>query len=347
MIARALVKLPYQVEIRQEPSRPLVAGELRLEVAACAVCGTDLHIISKLATDWQPLGHEVSGTVTEVGPGVTRFKVGDRVALDSSAPCGECERCRAGTPLECRQSQTYWGKTMGFANELIAPQQVAFHAGDLPADVASLVEPLGVSCDLVDVADIGPDDRVLIIGPGPLGLLAIPAARARGTQQIWLAGRAHSTARLEAGRRLGATIIETDRTPLKGYDFGPRGVNKILVVAPPPTLLEAIEVGCTGSIIAYIGISFGPEAKITLDADAFHFKRQQLRASMASPGTRGAEALALLRSGSFDPRLVMSHRFALAQLQAELCRYRDTPGAVTKSVMINPASAWVQSTVPG
>ena len=340
---RAMVKAPYQFETRQETLPALKDGDLLIDIAACAICGTDLSIAGKLAKDWQPFGHEVSGIVRAVGAGVRDFQPGDRVALDSSAPCGACERCRAGAPLECTAVASYWGRYMGFADWLITPRQCAFPAGDLPPQVACLLEPLGVSVDLVSIAEVGPGDRVLLIGPGPLGLLAIPAAKAKGAAQIWVAGHSHSVARLEAAKQLGAdAIIEVDQTDLRKFDFGPRGVNKVLVVAPPTEIPLALDLVAKGGIVAYIGISWGPAGKITIDADQMHFRRQQLRSSMASPGTRGPEALALLRSGRFDPNLVISHCFELADLPANMLRNRDDKATAKKLVMLNPANAWVK-----
>ena len=340
-VRRALVKRRYEFDIREEALPSPAEGELLVEVAACAVCGTDLAIAGKTAEDWQPFGHEIAGVVRATGDGVTRFAPGDRVALDSSAPCGTCERCRQGRPLECRDPRSYWGQWMGFADRMIAPQEVAYPAADLSPTTACLLEPAGVSVDLVDVGEVGEGDRVLIIGPGPLGLLAIPACRRRGAARIWVAGRSHSKARLEAAVALGADeIITVDTTELEDADFGKEGVNRILVVAPPTMLPAAAEIGCVGSIISYIGISWDESARIELDADKFHFKRQQLRASMAAPGTRGAEALALLRSGRFDPQVVLSHRFTLDDIAAAMAGCRDDKATSKKKVMINPESDW-------
>ncbi|HRW47335.1 MAG TPA: alcohol dehydrogenase catalytic domain-containing protein, partial [Caldilinea sp.] len=175
----AYVKTHYRFDLRERIVPDPGPGEVQLQIAACSICGTDLHIAAKTAKRWSLFGHEVSGVVTQVGAGVTRFAPGDHVALDSSAPCGACELCRAGFPMECTDIQSYWDKYMGFADYMVAPQQQVFAAGDLPATIACLAEPLAVSIDMAAVAEVGPGDRVLIIGPGPLGLLAIPECRRR------------------------------------------------------------------------------------------------------------------------------------------------------------------------
>ena len=146
----AYVKSRYQFEVRDVPLAAPGPGQLALEIAACGVCGTDLHIADRRAADWQPFGHEIAGVVRAVGAGVTRFAPGDRVALDSSAPCGRCAICQPapygrGRPDLCRTSMTYWGKgAMGFSRRMLTPQECAVRVPDaVPLDVACLVEPLG------------------------------------------------------------------------------------------------------------------------------------------------------------------------------------------------------------
>ena len=226
---------------------------------------------------------------------------------------------------------------MGFGQRLLTPEECAVAVPEgMPLDVASLVEPLGVSLDLVRTAEVGTGDHVLVVGPGPLGLGAVAAARRAGAARILLAGRSHSTARMHAGLALGAdSLIETDRTPLAEYDFGNRPPDKILVTAPPPVLPEAIAVAPFGGLIAYIGIAFGPGATIQIDADDFHFRKLSLRASHASPGTHAAESIRLLAGMPELGRELISHRFPLDEIAAAMALARDDRTAVKKMVMVN------------
>jgi L-iditol 2-dehydrogenase len=336
----AYTKTYYQFQLRNRIVPEPGPGEVQLQIAACSICGTDHSIAGKTAKHWSLFGHEISGVVTAVGEGVTRFAPGDHVALDSSAPCGACEECLAGRPLSCLNEQSYWDKYMGFADYMVAPQQQVFPATDLAPEIACLAEPTAVSIDLVSVADVCADDRVLIIGPGPLGLLAIPECRRRGVERIWMAGRSHSKARMRVAEEYGAEPIYVDKQDLSKYDFGRRGATRILVVAPPTELPLAAQIGAQGSIISYIGISWDKKGIIKFDADTFHFKRQQLRASMAKPGTRAAEALALLSSGIFDPSKVLSGQFTLPDIEAAMVENRDDKANAIKLVMVNGACRW-------
>lgn len=116
----AYVKSPWHFAVRDNPVPAPAAGQLLIEIKACGVCGTDQHIADRAADVWQPFGHEVAGEVKAVGEGVPIFKVGDRVAVDSSAPCGTCATCAPpplgrGRPDLCPKPLDYWlSITMGF-----------------------------------------------------------------------------------------------------------------------------------------------------------------------------------------------------------------------------------------
>jgi len=318
----AYVKSAWQFDLRDVPLSDPGPGELLIEVGACAVCGTDFHVADRQAPEWQPFGHEIAGTVAATGEGVARFTAGDRVALDSSAPCGHCEICSPpphgrGRPEVCRTVATYWGApAMGFSEMLLTPQECAVPVPDsVPLDVASLVEPMGVSLDLVQVAEVTHGDHVLVIGPGPLGLGALALARRAGAECVILAGRSHSVARMEAGLALGAdALIEVDRQPLSEYDFGVRQPDKVLVTAPPAAIPEAIDIAAYGGTIAYIGVAWGPDAVIELDADRLHFSKQSLRSSMASPGTHAADSIRILQTMPELGDQLISHRFKLGEI---------------------------------
>ena len=339
----AFVKSTYQFDLRDGLVGPPGRGQLLIDIAACGICGTDLHIADRIAADWQTFGHEVAGTVAAIGDGVTQFAVGDRVALDSSAPCAVCETCLAkpigrGRPDLCPQSLSYWGTaTMGFGRRLITPQQCAVQVPDgLSLDIACLVEPLGVSIDLVRTADVGAGDHVLVLGPGPLGLGAVAVARLAGAEKIYVAGRSHSPARMLAAEALGADVlIALDKTSLGEYNFGKRKPDKILVTSPPRTLNDAIDVAAYGGAISFIGIAFGPESQVEIDVDAFHFKKLSLRASHAAPGIHTRESIRLLATEPRIGREIVSHRFVLPDIAVAMNQAQTDRVTVKKMVMVN------------
>lgn len=338
----AYVKAPWQFQVRDNPVHAPAAEQLLVEVKACGVCGTDQHIADRFAPDWQPFGHEVAGVVKAVGDSVTRFKAGDRVALDSSAPCGVCDTCSApphgrGRPDLCPNPVSYMAtSTMGFGQLVLAPQQSAVPVPDsVPLDVAALVEPLGVCIDLVRVAQVQAGDHVLVIGPGPLGLGALFLAKRAGAEKIYLAGRSSSKARMAAGLALGAdTLIEVDKKPLTDYDFGRRKPDKVLVTAPPDSLPTAITVAALGAIIAYIGVAWSAAKDVQFDADYLHFNKLSLRPSHAWPGTHAAESIRWLATEPHLGKTLISHHFGLEEIEKTMLAARDDRAHVIKPMVM-------------
>ncbi len=340
----AYVLSPWQFELRDVPLDAPPPGHILVEVHACGVCGTDQHIADHYAQEWQAFGHEVAGIVSAVGAGVTRFAPGDRVALDSSAPCGQCDNCRAqphgrARPDLCPQPLSYWGApAMGFSQYVSSPQELAVHVPDHVAlDIACMTEPLGVCIDLVRTAQVGPGDHVLVIGPGPLGLGAVFLAKQAGAARLSLAGRARAKARMAAGEALGAdTLIDIDTTPLAGYDFGARKPDKVLVTAPPNTLPEAISLAALGGIVGYIGVAWDARTKVEIDADDLHFRKLSLRPSHAWPGIHAAHSLHLLSTYPELGQTLVSHRFGLDEIERAMLTARDDKAAA-KKVVVTPA----------
>ena len=333
----AYVKAPYQFELRDVRLPKPRRGQVLLTVKTCGVCGTDaVHIAGLQATDWQPFGHEIAGVIEEVGPGVSEVKPGERVALESSSFCRSCSICRNGRVDLCSGAPHFWGKpAMGFSEKMLAPIECVVPFTGLDFDAASLAEPLGVAIDLVKTAGIELDDNVLVIGPGPIGLMALALARSRTAGTVFLAGNSHSKARMRAGRKFGADeLIHVDKTPLEECEFGTR-ITKILDTAPPRTLQSAIKIAAKGAVIAYIGIEYGEGAAISFDANDFHFKKLQLRASFASPALYFPMALELIKLGRIDADTLISHRFPLKQIEKAVRTAAEDKANAIK-VVVNP-----------
>ena len=313
--------------------RDLEPDEIRLRVHACGVCGTDSHPLED--AEPQPFGHEVAGTIVETGSAVTRLETGQKVALDSATPCGRCNACRNAKQELCSDIQSFFlSGTFGFAEEMIAPSINAMPCADLEPAAASLSEPLGVAIDLVRLTDIQPDSNVLIMGQGPIGLMAQALVRHAGANRVVVTEMAERKARREAAEKLGADrVLCPKQTPLAETNVDV-DIDRILVTAPPDTLSEAFDIAAKGAIISFIGIAFGERAMCRFNANDFHFKKLQLRASFASPALYGPLALDCLRRGIINPDLMISHHFALDDIDAALRTARQDPDAI--KVVVHP-----------
>ena len=326
---KAAFKRGREITLKDITLRALRPNEIRVKIAACGICGTDLHLNPEEADQETPFGHEMAGTVVEKGCGVVNLEVGQKVVIESATPCGFCENCKNAKQELCLNIQSFFFLGyFGFAEEIICPAITAIPCEDLKPDVACLSEPLGVAIDLVRLADIRPESNVLLLGPGPIGLMALAIVKRMGARRVFLSAHKHSQARLAVAKKLGVDgIFDPSETPLPEVDFG-CPIDRVLVTTPPPTLSDAMQVACKGGIISFIGIDYGEKAYCTFDANAFHFKKLQLRASFASPALYTPQALQYLREGVVDGEMIISHRFTLDQISEAMAVARDSSRAV-------------------
>ena len=314
-------KAPFQFQMRELPTPEPGPGEVVVKVAACGICGTDLHFLC-YNEDWTPLGHEVAGTIAAVGPYVERWWGGEAVIVENHTACGVCEQCKNGRALYCQNLTTYMNDRAGLADYLRvrADMVQAYDAEALTPRQAALAEPLTVALDLLQRADPDLNDEVAVFGPGSIGLMLTRLAKLRGARRVFLTGSNRSTPRglhrLEVGRQMGADVVLADAeddvvAAIKAAV--PQGVDRVLVTAPPRTLLQAFEIARFGAIIGFIGIEFGEGGQVTFDANAFHFKKLQLRASHAIPNHYFPLALDLLARRVVNPQALLTHTFPLAE----------------------------------
>jgi 2-desacetyl-2-hydroxyethyl bacteriochlorophyllide A dehydrogenase len=184
------------------------AGEVLIEVSHCGICGTDLHLVLEgYARPGTVLGHEWAGLVVDPGPGVSGWSPGDRVVVGPEPGCGECRACRAGRPSVClRRAPIDLLEFRGaFCRYVTAPAARLLRLPDtLSTRDAALTEPTAIAIHTVDLSGVTPDDRVLVTGAGPVGLLTIAVLRARGVTDITVSEPA-------AGRRDRALAVGAAR----------------------------------------------------------------------------------------------------------------------------------------
>lgn len=194
------------------------AGEVVISVAAASVCGTDAHLYdwSPSAQDFCPklpliMGHECSGTVVEVGPGVTRVRAGDRVAIETHLYCERCLECRTGNAHNCRNIRLV-GLTWdgAFAERAKVPENACFSVPEsVPLDVAALFEPAGVSVHALQRAGSVAGARVLVSGCGPVGLVVVQLCLLFGAAQV--IATEPNPYRRRLAEQLGAVVIDPTR----------------------------------------------------------------------------------------------------------------------------------------
>ncbi|MBN9621823.1 MAG: alcohol dehydrogenase catalytic domain-containing protein [Actinobacteria bacterium] len=206
---------PGHVEVVEHETPRPGPGEVLVEVAAAGVCGTDLHLEDGTIPCDPPviLGHEASGTVVDLGPEVPSEWLGARVVAQGTySTCGRCRLCRSGREHLCDLRRPICSRADGvFASHVRLPVDRIFRIpDDQDLRAAALHEPLACVCHaLCDPTAVGPGDRVLVVGPGPVGLLAGQVAAASGAE-VRLAGLERDAQRLALGSELGlgATLVD-------------------------------------------------------------------------------------------------------------------------------------------
>ncbi|MGG6897902.1 zinc-dependent alcohol dehydrogenase [Rhizobium sp. BR 315] len=181
------------------------ADEVLLRVAACGICGSDLHMTEDPKTFGLTkggiLGHEISGEVVAFGGDVTDFKSGDRVAVAPMRGCGHCDSCRNGEPAWCVEMRLIGGGYADFVT--VAARQCRRLPDDLPTEEGALAEPVAVGLHAVVRSGLKPGERVLILGAGPIGLLVAFWARRLGATHVVVADLNRHQA--ERAAEIGAT----------------------------------------------------------------------------------------------------------------------------------------------
>jgi len=229
------------------------------------------------------------------------------------------------------------GEQVGAAEYITIRQSSLQTFEGIPFEHAAICEPLGVALDVTAVADIPLNSIVCVMGPGPIGLMAVRIAKLKGAKTVILTGNSHSTRRLAVGREMGADrIVHVDKTNVVDWfkERYPDGIDRVIVTSPPKTLLDAVKIANFGGVIAYIGIDFGGEEMVTFDVNEIHFKRLQIRASHAIPNLFFPIGLDLIRRKVIDASKMVTHVFPLERAGEALVTVERDKASVVKAVLV-------------
>jgi threonine dehydrogenase-like Zn-dependent dehydrogenase len=330
----------------EEVARPEAReiGDVVVRVKACGVCATDYKAIRGIRRNVTfpcIVGHEVSGVVAEVGPGVTHFGVGDEIIVQPSGSCGFCESCRTGNPHYCDQAYTTGGdgppdtRPGAFAEYMQAREATLFRKpAGMSFDAAALTEPLsGAWKGVIQYSEMKVGDDVVVIGVGSIGLLCMMVARAAGAGRL-VAVDTSAYARRHA-LELGATHAVD---PADGdvrervYEVMPGGPDLVVEAAGP---IEAVRLMVSllrrGTRWNVFGIT--THEKLELDGGLTHFLEARMDASFGTTPLAMSRAIRLMERGLIDTEVVISHRFPLARIH-EAIEVMGTPDR--NKVVVNP-----------
>jgi len=306
------------IRIEEMPVPRIGPGEMLVRVRASGICGSDVMEWYRARAAPLVLGHEIAGEVAEIGEGVTRFRVGDRVFVTHHVPCGECRYCRQGHSSVCETLRRTHFHPGGFAEYVRVPQ-INVELGTLPLpdelsfDEGSFIEPLACVVRGQRMARLQGGQSVLVIGSGAAGLLHIQLARALGASRVVASDINES--RLRVARALGADAVLPAGDLAQGLPAVNEGRLADLVVvctAAAPALRQALRcVDRGGTVLFFAPTPEGVEVPVPL----FELWRDEvtLATSYAAGPQDIAEAIELLRSRRVRVAEMITHRLSLAE----------------------------------
>jgi len=324
------IEKPGTIALQDVPRPAAKPGEVLIEVKASGICGTDIHIFRGEYLGSYPVvpGHEFSGIVREVGEGVTRVALGDRVAVEPNIACDNCPACLSNRQNFCANWNGV-GVTLpgGMAQFAVAPERAVFSIGSLPFTSGAFMEPL--SCVLHGVQRTGFTlaDRVLIIGAGPIGILLLKSILLEGASHITSVDKVASRRALAEASGAAATAGSLEGLPAEGFDV-------VVDATGVPALMErTISLVRPGGRVLLFGVPPGG-SRISLDAFAIFRKGLTLLSSYTSV-RNSIQAVRLLEAGKIDVSSLVSHELPLSDLGRGISLIEAGTEGVLK-VMIRP-----------
>lgn len=301
--------------------------DVLIQVKACGVCGTDVHIYEgdKGAAEVTPptiLGHEFAGIISEVGSQVKNYKPGDRVCIDPNCYCGACDPCRNGVVHYCENMIGY-GTTVdgGFAEYCSVDERQVYLLGENTTfEQGAMAEPVACCLHGIDMCEIQPGHQVVVIGGGMIGLLMLQLAKLAGAAKVALLEPVEN--KREVGKKLGADIcIDPMREDVKSRlaECGMNWVNVVIeCVGRPSTIEQAIDIAGNKAVVMMFGLT-KPDEQIAVKPFQIFQKELVLKASYINPYTQ-RRALDLINSGRLD----------VSSMVYEVCRLKELEDVLSR-----------------
>jgi L-iditol 2-dehydrogenase len=345
---KALLLTQYkQFELAELPDPAPGPGEVLIRVAACGICGSDVHGYDGSSGRRIPpivMGHEAAGTVAALGKDVSEFAKGDRVTFDSTVFCGSCAPCRRGEVNLCDNRQVLgvscldYRRAGAFAEYVAVPSRIVYRLPDNLSFVeAAMLEAIAVAVHAVSLAKSSAGSSALVVGAGMIGLLTAQVLRAAGCSSVFVTDI--DASRLKLAQTLGATAAlsaETGVAPQILQLTGGAGVDvAVEAVGATETVTTSIESVRKGGIVVLVG-NISPQ--ITIPLQKVVTRQIRLQGSCASAGEY-PRAMELLASGAVEVKTLITAIAPLAEgpqwfarlhaREPNLMKVVLTPGAVS------------------
>src|ERR1700722_1759818 len=306
---KALLLSEYKhLAVAELPTPTPAAGEVLIRVAACGICGSDVHGYDGSSGRRIPpivMGHEAAGTITALGDGVKGFATGDRVAFDSTIFCGDCDNCRRGDVNLCDHREVLgvscaeFKRAGAFAEYVAVPSRILYPLPEkLSFAEAAMLEAVSIALHGVSLAQVSEGSAALVVGAGMIGLLTLQALRAAGCSRIFVTDL--DSTRLKLARDVGATaVLSPEASVVEQIMQLTKGAGvevAIEAVGRNETVKVAIESVRKGGTVVLVG-NILPE--VTLPLQKVVTRQIRLQGSCASSGEY-PRAIELMASGAIQ-----------------------------------------------
>lgn len=309
--------------------RPTKIGDVLVKVVCCGICATDykaIRGIRKNVTFPSIQGHEVSGVVAEVGPGVSHVKPGDEVIIQPLGNCGFCKQCRLFNTHYCENGFVLGGDGPGdvrpgaFAEYILTKESTLYRKpANISFEAAAITEPLaGAWKGLIHHSEMQVGDDVVVIGVGSIGLLCLMVAKVAGAARLIAVDTSEYA--LENAMDLGAThaVNPTNGNPKERiYEIIPEGPDVVIEAAGP---IEAVKLMVAlrrrGTRWNVFGIT--THETFELDGGLTHFLEGRQDASFGTTTLAMQKAIRLMETGLVDTEKIISHHFPLSRIHEAL-----------------------------
>ena len=306
----------HTYEVKEIKDRKPVDHEVKIEVAWCGLCGTDIHKFegkngASVVVPPIMLVHECSGIVTEVGENCENFKPGDRVACDPSWGCGRCEWCKKGYQNFCIHRH---GVAKGFAEYVYPPEENVYkidHSLDL--EDAAFTEPLSCVLHGMDLLNIESGSNIVMYGMGSIGSLMLQLLKLTAPKNLIVVEREEN--KQELAIELGATKACTDQEIEEIADK--LNVDYVIeCIGLKNTMEQAIHIAGKRAKVLLFGLG-DPEENVSFNQFEAYTKELSIYTSYLNPHT-SRKAISLLESGVIDTKKIISARLSLEEMGEEL-----------------------------
>ena len=338
-----VLKSPNELELKTKAIPTPSYSEVLVKIDAVAICATDLDVISygppALIEGEKPFnkeftpGHEYMGTVVKLGPSVDEFQIGDRVTVEIHSGCGQCKRCRMGMYTSCHNYGLNYGKknkghrANGFTSDGGFKQYAINHVNtlikvpdDMTDEEATLVVTAGTTMyGLTELGGLVAGESLVVIGPGPIGLLGVAVAKALGADPVILIGTRND--RLEIGKKLGADFVlnvkeENDIVNSVKSLVGDLGADYVVECAGTEKALDdAIMMTNRGGKICLAAFPHDP---IKVNIPHMVINNIYMYGIRGEGKSATHRAMAFMKQKRFNAKLVHTHTFKMTELPTAL-----------------------------